>query len=168
MKDILTKDISFKNKKIAKTVDIPEAKKVDEITMKMIAENPEKFIEINIVNQNNIIETTYIYADKLKFKYDNNEYTVNHDKTLHNPRGNYVIPTLYYEYGKSEPIDFENKNRGIPSKVLTLLYDTRLYKILIQPDTGNLNWVLIIVGIIQIILMGIVVWGLHDKGFLPF
>lgn len=170
-RDFLNKDLSLSKKKDEKTMknkETPEGIKIEDLTMEDIQENPENFLEINIIRDTKIIETTYIYAKEKKFKYKDNEYNVNHDRNLHNPKGNYVIPTAFYKEGEPDPISFKNLNRGIPSKVLTLLYDTRLYRILIQPETGNLNWVLIIVTIIQIAMMGIVLWGLWNNGYINF
>lgn len=143
-------------------------KNIKDVTMEEIQDNPENFLEINVIRDTKIIETSYIFAGKKTFKYKGDNYEVDHDLNLHNPKGRYVIPTAFYKEGNAKPISFKNLNKGIPSKVLTLLYDTRLYRILIQPETGNLNWVLIIVTIIQIIMMGIIVWGLWNNGYLNF
>lgn len=173
----LNKDLSLSKKKAEKTTEnkettgnkkTPKTIDIKDLSMEDIQENPENFLEINIIRDTKIIETIYIYAKDKKFTYDDKEYDVDHDRNLHNPKGNYVIPTAFYKEGEPIPIDFKNMNKGIPSKVLSLLYDTRLYRILIQPETGNLNWILIIVTIIQIVMMGIVVWGLWNNGYLNF
>jgi len=164
IKDILNKDVKL-NKKEKKN-DPLITKKIGDITLEDLRENPEKFIEINLIKENEIIETHYVFVEKKKFKLNGFEYEITYEKTLHSPRGNYIIPTLYFLEKKKEPLDFKNKNIGIPSKVLSLLFDSRLYRMLVHPEEGNLNWVLIIVTIVNIGLIVGSLYFLQSNGLL--
>ena len=164
-KNFLNKDVSFKKKEKNNPL---ETRDINDITLQDLIEHPEKFLEINIIRENEIIETHYVFVDKKTFKLDNKDYNIVHKKTLHSPRGNYIIPTLYYLENEKEPLDFKNRNIGIPSKVLSLLLDSRLYRMLVHPEEGNLNWVLIILTIINIGLVVSSLFLLHNNGYLLF
>lgn len=164
VKDVLNKDISIKKKE--KRNDPLKTKNIDDITLEDLRENPEKFLEINLIKENEIIETHYVFVEKKKFKINNFEYEIIHKRTLHSPKGNYIIPTLYYLEDKPKPLDFKNRNIGIPAKVLSLLFDSRLYRMLVHPEEGNLNWVLIILTIIDIGLIVASIFFLQSNGVL--
>ena len=163
LKQKLNKDISIKKDESLIYMDHEKT-----ITLKDIKENPELYIKTNIIRKNTIIDTTYVMTKNKKFKYDGKEYNVDESKNLHEPKGNYVIPTSYYTEGDPNQLSFKNLNKGIPSKILTLLFDPHLYSILINIEEKSTNWILIILTIVNIILMGVVTYGLYSNGLIVF
>lgn len=166
LKDVMEKDVSIKKKVERKNPVV--TKNIEDITLEDIKLHPEKFIEINIVNRNEIIESQYVFAEHETFKINDKTYRINHKKKLHKPKGEYIIPALFYIEGYENPIDFKNKNIGIPAKILSLLFDSRLYRMLIHPEDYSLNWVLIIIYIIIICLISVVIYLLYNNGYFIF
>lgn len=140
-----------------------EKESTKEISKEMIWENPEKYLEVNMVgNKNNIIVTFHRYIDDNTFKYKSKTYNVKADGIVLIPKRGYFSPTIFYKEGKSNPINFENTNKGIPSRALTLLYDLRLYRTLIQIDKKNVNLILIILNIVSLIMLSAIIYCMYQ------
>lgn len=140
--------------------------KIKEISIEKIQANPDKYIEINIIKENRIIDTFHVYADEYKFKYKKLTYNVKSKSVILLPKHDYFIPCAYYREGIKNPISFENKNKGVPSRILTLLYDLRLYKMLIQLENKNINIILIALCIIELVAFGLLTYTLYNTGVL--
>lgn len=163
LKQKLNKDISIKKDESQIYMDHNKT-----ISLKDIKENPELYIKVNIIRKNTIIDTTYVMTKNKKFEYEGEKYNVDESKNLHEPKGNYVIPTSYYTEGDPNQLSFKNFNTGIPAKILTLLFDPHLYSILINIENKSTNWILIILTIANIVLMGVVTYGLYSNGLIVF
>jgi hypothetical protein len=146
----------------------------DEKEKELVAEehekHPELDAEIMILDPlSNIIQIDHVYAKDKTFKHDGEktEYKLK-------PKGLNLIPfkdTFVAHYlfkkGESEPYDFTNKNKRIPARVLTILYNLDAYRILICPERKNLNLILVIVGIVTLVVLGIYAWLNYGHGALP-
>lgn len=131
-------------------------KKLDEINIDDIKKNPEKYIEINMIGENRMVTNFFIYSHKNTFKHKNKTYKINPKYTYLIPTSKgYFIPSAFYKEGQQKPRKFNNKNKGIPCNALTLLWDIRLYKLLVKPEDKQLNFILIILSILILIFSGI-------------
>jgi hypothetical protein len=139
-------------------------KKVDEERLK----HPELDIDVNIMEKNtNIIRSMSVYAEGNKFKYDGTTYKLNPKRMILQPTKDSFRPFYMFKEGNPNPIDFENKNKRIPSRVLTLLYNLDTYRILIVYENKNLNLILVIIGVITLILLVVYGWLNFLHGQLP-
>ena len=135
-----------------------------EVSIEKIEQHPDRYLEVNILKKNRIIDTFYVYADKYKFKYNDVTYNVRSKAIILLPKHDYFIPAIYYKEGVTNPVSFENKNKGVPSRILTLLYDLRLYKMLIQLERKNINIILIVLCIISLVAFGMLTYALYNNG----
>lgn len=114
-----------------------------------------KEIEVNVLTKNNIIHTQTVDIKDTSFKYDNFDYTIDNDKIYLYPTSKGYMQTLFYIKYNSDPISFENKNEGIPSRALHLLWNHTLYKVLVALEQDKTNLILIILLIMVLALNGI-------------
>lgn len=114
-----------------------------------------KQIEVNVLTTNNIIHTQLVNIKDTKFKYDDFEYSIDNDKIYLYPTSKGYMQTLFYNKGINKPISFENKNEGIPSRALHLLWNHTLYKVLVALEHDKTNLILIILLIMVLALNGI-------------
>lgn len=156
-----------KNKKTNKNSEQTTDEK-PKITLKMIKEHPELYVEINILNtESNIVESEYIYATESKIK--KNGFTYKLDPTGMNlqPTTKGFVPSYFFIMNKSKPYDFTNMNERVPSRIITLLYNLDTYRVLIQPERKNINLILVIIGILTLICLGIYAWINYGHGQIP-
>lgn len=150
----------------------PETKTQPEnVGMKTIKENPENYMQVNIIKKNDMIETFYKYLEKKTFTYWGKEYQLESEGIILLPRKGYFIPAIFFREGHKNPIIFVNKNKGIPSRAMTLLYDLRLYRALIKLEEKNINIILIILNIVTLILLSVVIYCMYQietYGFIAF
>jgi hypothetical protein len=111
-------------------------------------------IEVNVLTKNNIIHTQVVSIEDTSFKYDNFSYTIDSDKIYLYPTNKGYMQTLFYNKKVAKPISFENKNKGIPSRALHLLWNHTLYKVLVALENDKTNLIVIILLIIVIALNG--------------
>ena len=90
-----------------------------------------------------------------KFKYDDFDYTISSDKIYLYPSNRGYVQTLFYIKGKPDAISFENKNEGIPSRALHLLWNHTLYKVLVALENDKTNLIVIILLLMVLILNGV-------------
>lgn len=124
----------------------------------MTKENTEynfKEIEVNVLTKNNIIHTQMVDIKDSKFKYDDFDYTISSDKIYLYPSNRGYVQTLFYIKGKPDAISFENKNEGIPSRALHLLWNHTLYKVLVALENDKTNLIVIILLLMVLILNGV-------------
>lgn len=114
-----------------------------------------KEIEVNVLTTNNIIHTQTVDIKDTSFKYDDFEYTIDNDKIYLYPTNKGYMQTLFYNKKIKTPISFENKNKGIPSRALHLLWNHTLYKVLVALENDKTNLILIILLIMVLVLNGI-------------
>ena len=114
-----------------------------------------KEIEVNVLTKNNIIHTQTVNIQDTSFKYDNFTYSIDNDKIYLYPTSKGYMQTLFYIKSKTDPISFENKNEGIPSRALHLLWNHTLYKVLVALEQDKTNLILIIMLIMVLALNGI-------------
>ena len=145
-------------------VEVKKEKVIKDVPIDLIKEHPDRYIEVNILKENRIIDTFYVYANEYKFKYNNFTYIVKSKSILLLPKHDYFIPTIYYKENIKNPVSFENKNKGVPSRILTLLYDLRLYKMLIQLEQKNINIILIALCVVSLCAFGMLTYALYNTG----
>ena len=112
-------------------------------------------IEVNVLTKNNIIHTEIVSIEDTSFKYDTFDYTIDSDKIYLYPTNRGYMQTLFYNKNVKKPISFENKNKGIPSRALHLLWNHTLYKVLVALENDKTNMIVIILLIMVIALNGI-------------
>jgi len=147
-----------KNKKIR-----DEKKKL----LKEIKEHPELNIEVNILMKDGFIETTSVFAKDKTFKHGKTTYKLDPKGLILEPTKDSFKPFYFFKEGDSKPWDFTNKNKRIPSRVLTLLYNLDTYRILIVYESKNINLILVIIGIITLIILVAYGWLNFGHGELP-
>lgn len=114
-----------------------------------------KEIEVNVLTKNNIIHTELVNVKDTYFKYNNFTYLMDSDKIYLYPTNNGYMQTLFYNKNIKKPISFKNKNKGIPSRALHLLWNHTLYKVLVALEQDKTNLILIILLIMVLVLNGI-------------
>lgn len=157
------KNLEKRNKKLIKRgktpIPVPE---------KPIASETELATQIMILDPN----TNVISIENLKTK--NNIHQKDKTKYRLKPKGlnliqhgdGFVSHYLFIK-NKEEPYDFTNKNKRIPARVLTILYNLDAYRILIQPERKNLNLILVIIGIITLIVLSVYAYINYCGGEIP-
>jgi hypothetical protein len=149
---------------------LDDFRKKREIKKKMleeIHEHPELNIDVNILMQDGFIETTSVFAKDKKFKYKDDTYELDPKGLILEPTKDSFKPFYFFLEGIKKPWDFTNKNKRIPSRVLTLLYNLDTYRILIVYESKNINLILVIIGIITLVLLAIYGWLNFLHGALP-
>lgn len=132
--------------------------KKEQTTKKKESVNTEynfKQIEVNVLTKNNIIHTQLVDIKDTSFKYDDFTYSIDNDKIYLYPTNDGYMQTLFYNKSIKNPISFENKNMGIPSRALHLLWNHTLYKVLVALEHDKTNLILIIMLIMVLALNGI-------------
>jgi len=114
-----------------------------------------KEIEVNVLTKNNIIHTQLVSIKDTSFKYDDFDYAIDNDKIYLYPTSKGYRQTLFYNKKINNPISFENKNEGIPSRALHLLWNHTLYKVLVALEHDKTNLIVIILLIVVLALNGI-------------
>ena len=114
-----------------------------------------KEIEVNVLTKNNIIHTQIVGIKDTSFAYDTFKYTIDSDKIYLYPTNKGYMQTLFYNKNVEKPISFENKNEGIPSRALHLLWNHTLYKVLVSLENDKTNLIVIILLILVLALNGI-------------
>ena len=118
-----------------------------------------KKFEVSVLNKNNMLETFDVEYDKKKkeFSHEGNKYSINAKYMFLNIAKNELKPCLFYIEGNKEPIKFSLKleKEKMPSRVLHLLWNHGLYRVLVQLDKDKTNLIVIALLIISIALFGI-------------
>jgi len=138
----------------------------NEIDLDMIAENPEQFIEINMIQFNRVVETFYIFANDNRFDYEDITYEVDQEEVYLLPQKGFFIPTSFYYEGIKKPIGFKQTNKGITGRAMTLLYRHTLYEPLLKVEEGNINIFIVILTLALLVLYGVGMYFLffHQAG----
>jgi len=127
-----------------------------------VKEHPEKYLEINMINKNRVVETFYIYAEESSFTHgtkDKTQYKIEQKAIYQFPKKNTLIPTAFYKEGNDTPIMFQDENKGITCRALSLLYDISLYRVWMKPELKNYNIILIILIMINLIFNAVMVYS---------
>ena len=128
----------------------------DDIIFKDIQKHPEKYIEVNMIRKDRLVDTFYIFSNKDKFIWGKKDYDVDPEFVYLIPTTKgYFIPSAFYREGSKKPRSFKNENKGIPCNALSLIYDLRLYVPLVNTENKNLNFFLIIISLAILVLYGI-------------
>jgi len=143
-------------------------KKTDNKTDKKIEKKPEKKqeqkieldtnmrkIKVNMLDNQEIMSEFEIKHPCKSFEYNGKKYKVNDDKLYLKFIKKGYMPYLFYNINNPNPIDFKNRNKGIPSRALHLLWNTNMYKILFTPDQDRTNKLIIILLIANLVAFGI-------------
>ena len=112
--------------------------------------------EINIMNKDEIIYTLHIPFKAKQFKHNDFTYNVDNEKAFLYPTDKGYIPVLYYREKEKNPLDFKDKNKGIPSRALHLLWNHSLYSVIVTYESDRTNKLIII-----IMLAGLIMFGLR-------
>jgi len=132
---------------------------------KMIRENPELYIEVNIITkEHGIIKTDYVFAKDRKFEHTGSDgktttYQLQPSGLVLNPMKGSFLPAYYFKEGNSGPISFANKNKRVPGRIISLLYNFDTYRMLIQVEIKKLNLILVILNVATLITLFIYAWG---------
>lgn len=132
-----------------------------------ISEYPEKYLEINIVRKDKfrMVETIYEFIDNKTFDYKDKEYNIDSKCIFIIPNNKSFLQTSYYVEGNPNPLDFSNKNVGIPCNALSLLWKYKLYKTLMELDEKNINFILIILLLASMVMYGVGLYFHYNGGF---
>lgn len=145
------------------TIHCPQSIKENDLSK--VKKTPENYIEINMINKNRMVDNYYIPISKKGFEYRKKKYRVNEKKIYLLPsKSGFFTLTSFYKEGQTEPKSFQNTNKGITSKALTILYNERLYNDLFAPDEAKYNFIIAIFGFITIILYSIGMYLLFRGG----
>lgn len=131
----------------------------DEIQDENIAENPEKYLEINIIKKDKfrMVDTIYKYIKDETFKYGEpeKEYNIDSKCIFLTPYKKSFMPTSFYIEGHKKPLEFVNNNKNIPCNALSLLWKYKLYKVLMELEEKNINFILIVLLIASMVMYGV-------------
>jgi hypothetical protein len=148
-----------------------QAKKERNEKKKMLQEmkeHPELDVEVNIImKETGFIETHHVFAKDNKFKYKDDTYVLDPKGLVLEPTKDSFKPFYVFKEGEKKPWDFSNKNKRIPSRVLTLLYNLDTYRILIVYESKNINLILVIIGLITLGVLAVYGWLNFGHGQLP-
>lgn len=144
-----------------------DEKTEDEKMKEDITKNPEKYLEINIikVDKFRMVETIYKYVKDESFKYDEKDYNIDSKCIFLTPYKKSFIPTSFYIEGHKEPLEFVNENKHIPCNALSLLWKYKLYKVLMQLEEKNINFILIVLLIASMVMYGVGLYFKYGGGF---
>jgi len=120
-----------------------------------------KEIEVNIVHDNKVVETTSIDLEQKYFEYDNKKYDVDSKAVFLYPSKDGFIPTVFYKYGNKKPLYFKDCNEGIPARALHLLWNHTLYRVLVALDKDKTNLIIILLLIANAVIFGIRMYLLY-------
>lgn len=118
-----------------------------------VLDYPEKYLEINIIHKDNfrLVETVYAFVKDKEFEHGGKKYNIDSKAIFIIPSKKSFVQTSYYIEGNPKPILFDEKNKGIPCNALSLLWNYKLYSILMDIDKKELNWILIILLIASLV-----------------
>jgi len=115
--------------------------------------------EINILKENDVIESFDVKYGVKSFKHDGKQYNIDNDKVYFTPKiekkETIYTPSLFYKYNSINPLDIKNKNKGIPARALYLLWNHALYSVIVTFETDKTNKLIILLLAINGILFGI-------------
>ena len=104
-----------------------------------------RYVEINIMHDNKTISSTCMdINNKEKIKIGKHTYNIILKDIFLYPTKDGFNPALFYKEGEQNPVKFKNKNKGIPSRALHLLWNHSLYKVLVTPESDKANLIIII------------------------
>ena len=86
---------------------------------------------------------------------ENGKYNIDSKAIFLVPCKKSFMPTSYYIEGCKKPLEFTNMNRGIPCNALSLLWKYKLYKVLMELEEKNLNFILIVILLASMIMYGV-------------
>lgn len=137
-----------------------------EVKKEVDVKEPDMFseYEINIIDKNDIVYTIYRPFKDKTFKYKNITYNVDNEKSFLFPTESGYIPVLYYNENKKDPIDFKDKNKGIPARALHLLWNHSLYSVIVTYESDRTNKLIIIILLAGLILFGIRMYFAYGSG----
>lgn len=122
-------------------------------------------IEINILQKNKFIHTEIItLTSKKEFEIEEKKYDVKPECVYLIPCKNGFMPTSFYIEGNKEPLDLKDKNKGIPSRALHLLWNPILYQELVTPEEDKTNLIIIIMLLAGFVLHGIKLYLTYGGG----
>ena len=131
-------------------------------------EHPELYIKLKIIQENTgMIQSHYIYAKERQFKHEGTTYKLKPYGLQLEPMHDNFLPFYMFKEKNENPIDFTNRNKKVPARVLTLLYNLDTYRILIQMERKNLNLILVIIGVATIIILAVYGWLNFGHGQIP-
>jgi len=127
----------------------------------VITKNTFDSIEVNILSEDKILHSQTIDTENDTFILEKFEYHLDMKKVFLYPSKNGFFPVLFYKNKNKEPLEFKNKNKGIPSRALHLLWNHRLYKVLVELENDKTNLIIIILLIANIVAFGIRMYLLY-------
>lgn len=141
--------------------------KKDKETTPEIIDYPEKYLEINIIKKDKfrMVETIYEFISEKEFEYEGKKYIIDSKCIFIIPNKKGFLQTSYYIEGNENPLDFSNKNVGIPCNALSLLWKYKLYKTLMELDEKNINFILIILLLASMAMFGVSMYLQYNGGF---
>ena len=147
-KDQLPDAILEQTEKPMTTTHCPQS--LNEKQLSDVKKYPEKYIEINLINKNRMVDNFYIKITHNTFKYKTKKYKIDEKKIYLLPtKSGFFMLTSFYKEGDNNPKSFKKTNKGITSKALSLLYNENLYLDMFSPDETKYNFIIAIVSIIN-------------------
>ena len=127
----------------------PESIKSDGI--KDVRNNPQNYIEINIIKRIRIVDTFFIKSNIRQFHYKNRPYDIDEEKIYLLPtKSGFFMPTSFYYENNFFSISFKQTNKGITGKAMSLLYDPNLYIDLFSGNEAKYNLFIVMLLIISV------------------
>jgi len=127
----------------------------------LIKENPNLFIEVNMIREDRTVDNFYIDGHKRKFTYNKHKYVIDNNSIyVVSLKNNMILPTVYFyeENKKKLSLKFKNLNKGITGKALSLLYNEKLYMQLFYPSVGKYNFFVVV---LSIVCLGVFSGGIY-------
>ena len=139
------------------SIHCPESIKAKDISK--VKKNTDKYIEVNMINKNRMVDNFYIPCDITSFKYRKNDYDIDEKRLYLLPsKSGFLMLTSFYKEGEKDARNFKKTNKGITSKALTLLYNERLYLYLLSSDEKRYNIFIAVFSIAILICYGVGVY----------
>lgn len=141
-----------------------------ETDIKKVRQNPQEYVEVNIIRKSRVVDTFAVPITKTKIKYKKAFYVVDEKYIYLLPtKHGYLMPTSFYKEGITSPVKFLNTNKGITGKALALLYMEKLYATLLAPDEEKYNFFIVVLSIAILICFAIGCYFVffHNGGVLP-
>ncbi|MCJ7572346.1 MAG: hypothetical protein MUO82_10820 [Candidatus Thermoplasmatota archaeon] len=131
-------------------ISIRKNKKIDKKKIETMTK-----VVINILDEKELVIEFEIDYPCKDFEYKGKKYDVKNSFIYLKFLKKGYTPYLFYNIDNKTPIDFKNRNKGIPSRALKLLWNTNMYKILFTPELDKTNKLIIICLVANIIVYAI-------------
>jgi hypothetical protein len=148
-------------------------KAVKEESLDFVKNNPEKYIEINMIEKSEVVDSFYLPVNTKDFEYGEkgfeHKFELKEDCLLLLPiKDNQIMLCAIFNYNETYPISFKQTNKGITANAFTILYNPKLYQPLLYSEDYKYNFWIVIMLIISTICysIGLYFMFFHNGGIL--